>query len=160
MAVKVGINGYGRIGRCIVRALHEQGRTGEIDIVAINDLGDVETNAHLTRYDSVHGKFPGTVEIAGDSIVVNGDSMKVPDWTFGLVFEQTSFNKNYDAIIGLAFPGFAEPGVTPFMDALMQAKVLDQNVFTFSMSMNPDEESMLQFGAIDPDSYTGEITYY
>jgi glyceraldehyde 3-phosphate dehydrogenase len=77
MAVKVGINGYGRIGRCIVRALHEQGRTGEIDIVAINDLGDVETNAHLTRYDSVHGKFPGTVEIAGDSIVVNGDSMKV-----------------------------------------------------------------------------------
>ena len=90
----------------------------------------------------------------------DGDSMKVPDWTFGLVFEQTSFNKNYDAIIGLAFPGFAEPGVTPFMDALMQAKVLDQNVFTFSMSMNPDEESMLQFGAIDPDSYTGEITYY
>ena len=77
MAVKVGINGYGRIGRCIVRALHEQGRTGEIDIVAINDLGDVETNAHLTRYDSVHGKFPGTVEIAGDSIVVNGDGMKV-----------------------------------------------------------------------------------
>lgn len=77
MAVKVGINGYGRIGRCIVRALHEQGRTGEIDIVAINDLGDAETNAHLTRYDSVHGKFPGTVEIDGDSIVVNGDRMKV-----------------------------------------------------------------------------------
>ncbi|UCC14758.1 MAG: type I glyceraldehyde-3-phosphate dehydrogenase [Gammaproteobacteria bacterium] len=77
MAVKVGINGYGRIGRCVVRALHEQGRTGEIDIVAINDLGDVETNAHLTRYDSVHGKFPGTVEIDGDSIVVNGDRMRV-----------------------------------------------------------------------------------
>ena len=77
MAVKVGINGYGRIGRCIVRALHEQGRTDEIDIVAINDLGDAETNAHLTRYDSVHGKFPGTVEIDGDSIVVNGDRMKV-----------------------------------------------------------------------------------
>jgi glyceraldehyde 3-phosphate dehydrogenase len=77
MAVKVGINGYGRIGRCIVRALHEQGRTGEIDIVAINDLGDAETNAYLTRYDSVHGKFPGTVEIDGDSIVVNGDRMKV-----------------------------------------------------------------------------------
>jgi glyceraldehyde 3-phosphate dehydrogenase len=77
MAVKVGINGYGRIGRCIVRALHEQGRTGEIDIVAINDLGDAETNAHLTRYDSVHGKFSGTVEIDGDSIVVNGDRMKV-----------------------------------------------------------------------------------
>jgi len=77
MAVKVGINGYGRIGRCIVRALHEQGRTNEIDIVAINDLGDAETNAHLTRYDSVHGKFPGTVEIDGDSIVVNGDRMRV-----------------------------------------------------------------------------------
>ncbi|MDH3915310.1 MAG: type I glyceraldehyde-3-phosphate dehydrogenase [Chromatiales bacterium] len=77
MAVKVGINGYGRIGRCVVRALHEQGKAGEIDIVAINDLGDVETNAHLTRYDSVHGKFPGTVEIDGDSIVVNGDSMRV-----------------------------------------------------------------------------------
>jgi glyceraldehyde 3-phosphate dehydrogenase len=77
MAVKVGINGYGRIGRCIVRALHEQGRTGEIDIVAINDLGDVETNAHLTRYDSVHGRFQGTVEIDGDSIVVNGDRMRV-----------------------------------------------------------------------------------
>jgi glyceraldehyde 3-phosphate dehydrogenase len=77
MAVKVGINGYGRIGRCVVRALHEQGKTGEIDIVAINDLGDVETNAHLTRYDSVHGKFPGTVEVDGDSIVVNGDRMRV-----------------------------------------------------------------------------------
>jgi glyceraldehyde 3-phosphate dehydrogenase len=77
MAVKVGINGYGRIGRCVVRALHEQGKAGEIDIVAINDLGDVETNAHLTRYDSVHGKFPGTVEIDGDSLVVNGDSMRV-----------------------------------------------------------------------------------
>jgi glyceraldehyde 3-phosphate dehydrogenase len=77
MAVKVGINGYGRIGRCIVRALHEQGRTGEIDIVAINDLGDAETNAYLTRYDSIHGRFSGTVEIDGDSIVVNGDRMKV-----------------------------------------------------------------------------------
>ena len=77
MAVKVGINGYGRIGRCIVRALHEQGRTGEIDIVAINDLGDADTNAHLTRHDTVHGKFPGTVEVDGDSIVINGDRMKV-----------------------------------------------------------------------------------
>ncbi len=77
MAIKVGINGYGRIGRCIVRALHEQGRTDEIDIVAINDLGDADTNAHLTRHDTVHGKFPGTVEVDGDSIVVNGDRMKV-----------------------------------------------------------------------------------
>jgi glyceraldehyde 3-phosphate dehydrogenase len=77
MAIKVGINGYGRIGRCIVRALHEQQRTGDIDIVAINDLGDVETNAHLTRYDSVHGKFPGEVVVEGDSFVVNGDTIKV-----------------------------------------------------------------------------------
>jgi glyceraldehyde 3-phosphate dehydrogenase len=77
MAIKVGINGYGRIGRCIVRALHEQGRTGEIDIVAINDLGDANTNAHLTRHDSVHGKFPGTVVVDGDALVINGDRMKV-----------------------------------------------------------------------------------
>jgi glyceraldehyde 3-phosphate dehydrogenase len=77
MAIKVGINGYGRIGRCIVRALHEQKRTGEIDIVAINDLGDVETNAHLTRYDSVHGRFPGEVVVDGDSFIVNGDRIKV-----------------------------------------------------------------------------------
>ena len=77
MAIKVGINGYGRIGRCIVRALHEQGRTDEIDVVAINDLGDVETNAHLTRYDSVHGKFPGDVVVEGDSFIVNGDTIKV-----------------------------------------------------------------------------------
>jgi glyceraldehyde 3-phosphate dehydrogenase len=77
MAIKVGINGYGRIGRCIVRALHEQKRTGEIDIVAINDLGDVETNAHLTRYDSIHGKFPGEVVVDGDSFIVNGDRIKV-----------------------------------------------------------------------------------
>ena len=77
MAIKVGINGYGRIGRCIVRALHEQQRTADIDIVAINDLGDVETNAHLTRYDSVHGKFPGEVVVEGDSFVVNGDTIKV-----------------------------------------------------------------------------------
>jgi len=77
MAIKVGINGYGRIGRCIVRALHESGRTGEIDIVAINDLGDSETNAHLTRHDSVHGKFPGTVEVDGADIIVNGDRMRV-----------------------------------------------------------------------------------
>jgi glyceraldehyde 3-phosphate dehydrogenase len=77
MAIKVGINGYGRIGRCIVRAIHEQGKTDEINVVAINDLGDVETNAHLTRYDSVHGKFPGEVLVDGDSFVVNGDRIQV-----------------------------------------------------------------------------------
>ncbi|MEO6186061.1 MAG: type I glyceraldehyde-3-phosphate dehydrogenase [Steroidobacteraceae bacterium] len=77
MAIKVGINGYGRIGRNILRALYEAKRTHEIQIVAINDLGNANTNAHLTRYDTAHGKFNGTVEVDGDSIVVNGDRIKV-----------------------------------------------------------------------------------
>ncbi len=77
MAIKVGINGYGRIGRNILRALYESGRTGEISIVAINDLGDANTNAHLTRYDTAHGKFSGKVEVDGDSLVVNGDRIRV-----------------------------------------------------------------------------------
>ena len=77
MAIKVGINGYGRIGRNILRALYESGRTDEIQVAAINDLGDAETNAHLTRYDSAHGKFPGTVEVSENNLVVNGDSIRV-----------------------------------------------------------------------------------
>jgi glyceraldehyde 3-phosphate dehydrogenase (phosphorylating) len=77
MAIKVGINGYGRIGRNVLRALYEAGRTKEIQIVAINDLGDANTNAHLTQYDTAHGKFPGKVSVDGDSIVVNGDRIKV-----------------------------------------------------------------------------------
>ncbi len=77
MAIKVGINGYGRIGRNILRALYESNRTAEIQIVAINDLGDVETNAYLTRYDTAHGKFPGQVQIEGDSMIVNGDPIRV-----------------------------------------------------------------------------------
>ena len=77
MAIKVGINGYGRIGRNILRALYESGRNGEIQIVAVNDLGDANTNAHLTRYDTAHGKFPGTVAVEGDNLVVNGDKIKV-----------------------------------------------------------------------------------
>jgi glyceraldehyde 3-phosphate dehydrogenase len=77
MAIKVGINGYGRIGRNVLRALYESGRTNEIQIVAINDLGDANTNAHLTRYDTAHGKFPGTVAVDGDSMVVNGDRIRV-----------------------------------------------------------------------------------
>ena len=77
MAIKVAINGYGRIGRNILRALYEAGRTSEIQIVAINDLGDAETNAHLTQYDTVHGKFPGSVAVEGGFIVVNGDKIKV-----------------------------------------------------------------------------------
>ena len=77
MSIKVAINGYGRIGRNILRALYESGRTGEIRIVAINDLGDAETNAHLTRYDTAHGKFPGEVSVEGGDLIVNGDRIKV-----------------------------------------------------------------------------------
>jgi glyceraldehyde 3-phosphate dehydrogenase len=77
MAIKIGINGYGRIGRNVVRAIHEYGRTKEFDVVALNDLGDAETNAHLTRYDTAHGKFAGTVEVDGGDIIVNGDRIKV-----------------------------------------------------------------------------------
>lgn len=77
MAVKVGINGYGRIGRNILRALYESRRNGELQIVAINDLGDAKTNAHLTRYDTAHGRFPGEVQVDGDSMVVNGDRIRV-----------------------------------------------------------------------------------
>jgi glyceraldehyde 3-phosphate dehydrogenase len=77
MAIKVGINGYGRIGRNILRALFEAKRTNEIEIVAINDLGDANTNAHLTRYDTAHGKFPGEVKVDGDAMIVNGQRIKV-----------------------------------------------------------------------------------
>jgi glyceraldehyde 3-phosphate dehydrogenase len=77
MAIKVGINGYGRIGRNVLRALYESGRNKEIQVVAINDLGDAETNAHLTRYDTAHGRFPGEVKVDGDSMVVNGDRIRV-----------------------------------------------------------------------------------
>jgi len=77
MTVKVAINGYGRIGRNIMRALYELGRTDEISIVAINDLGDANSNAHLTRYDTAHGKFPGTVSVDNGDLIVNGDRIKV-----------------------------------------------------------------------------------
>ncbi len=77
MSIKVAINGYGRIGRNVMRALYEAGRTDEIQIVAINDLGDSTTNAHLTQYDSAHGKFPGEVKAEGDYLIVNGDKIRV-----------------------------------------------------------------------------------
>ncbi|PHQ97250.1 MAG: type I glyceraldehyde-3-phosphate dehydrogenase [Marinosulfonomonas sp.] len=76
MAVKVAINGFGRIGRNILRAIIESGRT-DIEVVAINDLGPVETNAHLLRFDSVHGRFPATVTVTGDSIDVGRGPIKV-----------------------------------------------------------------------------------
>jgi len=77
MPIKVAINGYGRIGRNIMRALYEAKRAHEIQIVAINDLGDAKTNAHLTRYDTAHGPFPFPVGVDGDSLVVAGDKIKV-----------------------------------------------------------------------------------
>lgn len=77
MAIKVAINGYGRIGRNVLRALYEGHRKGEVQIVAINDLGDANTNAHLTKYDTVHGRFRGEVSVDGDSMVVNGDRIRV-----------------------------------------------------------------------------------
>lgn len=77
MAIKVGINGYGRIGRNILRAVYETGRTDEIEIVAINDLGDANTNAHLTQYDTAHGKFPGSISVEGDNMIVNSDKIRV-----------------------------------------------------------------------------------
>lgn len=76
MTVKVGINGYGRIGRNVLRALYESGRK-DVQIVAINDLGPVDTNAHLTRFDTTHGRFPGTIEVDGDYMIVNGDKIRV-----------------------------------------------------------------------------------
>jgi len=77
MTIKIGINGYGRIGRNVLRALYEGGNRAELEIVAVNDLGDANTNAHLTRRDTAHGPFPGTIEVDGDSMVVNGDRIKV-----------------------------------------------------------------------------------
>jgi glyceraldehyde 3-phosphate dehydrogenase len=77
MAIQIGINGYGRIGRNILRALYESKRRDEFRVVAINDLGDAETNAHLTRYDTAHGRFPFEVGVDGDHLVVDGDRIRV-----------------------------------------------------------------------------------
>lgn len=77
MPIKVAINGYGRIGRNILRALYEAQRTNEIQIVAVNDLGNANTNVHLTKYDTVHGPFKGQVAVEGDNMVVNGDKIRV-----------------------------------------------------------------------------------
>ncbi|MBU4449624.1 MAG: type I glyceraldehyde-3-phosphate dehydrogenase [Proteobacteria bacterium] len=77
MSIKIAINGYGRIGRNVLRAIYEGGYRKDIEIVAINDLGDAKINAHLTIYDTVHGKFAGSVVVDGDYIVVNGDKIRV-----------------------------------------------------------------------------------
>ena len=68
MAIKIAINGYGRIGKNILRAIYESGRTDEVQVVAVNDLGDSHTNAHLTQYDTAHGRFPGEVHVDGEYI--------------------------------------------------------------------------------------------
>src|ERR1700684_4318765 len=77
MTLKVRINGYGRIGRNVLRALYESGKRSQLQVVALNDLGDAKINAHLTRYDTVHGRFAGDVKVDGDALVVNGDRSKV-----------------------------------------------------------------------------------
>jgi glyceraldehyde 3-phosphate dehydrogenase len=77
MTIRVAINGYGRIGRMILRAHYESGKRHDLAIVAINDLGDAKTNAHLTKYDTAHGRFPGTVEVDGENLLVNGDRIRV-----------------------------------------------------------------------------------
>lgn len=77
MTIKVAINGYGRIGRNVLRALYESGYRDRIQVVAVNDLGDAGLNAHLTKYDSVHGRFPGEVSVNGDKMIVNGDEILI-----------------------------------------------------------------------------------
>ena len=77
MAVRIGINGYGRIGRNILRALYDSDKKEKIEIVAINDLGDAETNAHLTKYDSAYGTLKEKVSVKNDCLSVGSDSIKV-----------------------------------------------------------------------------------
>ena len=107
MAIRVAINGYGRIGRNILRALYEARRTNEISIVAINDLGDAETNAHLTRYDTAHGKFPYDVVVDQGDLVIDGDRIRVlaerdpaklpwKDLAVDVVLESTGFFTSKD----------------------------------------------------------------
>lgn len=102
MTIRVAINGYGRIGRNIMRAHFEKKLHPEIQIVAINDLGDVNTNAHLTRYDTTHGKFPGEVFVDGSDLVINGEKIRVvaerdprklpwKELNIDIVFECTGF---------------------------------------------------------------------
>lgn len=102
MTIRVAINGYGRIGRNILRAHYEKKLHPEIQIVAINDLGDVKTNAHLTRHDTTHGKFPGEVKVEGNDLVINGDKIRVvaerdpkklpwKELNIDMVFECTGF---------------------------------------------------------------------
>ena len=105
MTIKVAINGYGRIGRNVLRALYEGERRKDIEIIAINDLGDAQINAHLTRYDTTHGPFQGDIAVEGDNMIVNGDKIKIVSerdpnklpWTelgVDVVYECTGFFAN------------------------------------------------------------------
>ena len=76
MTIKVAINGYGRIGRNVLRAFYEGGKEQDLEIVAINDLGDSKINAHLTKYDTAHGRFPGTVDFDAEALIINGDRIR------------------------------------------------------------------------------------
>lgn len=108
MTIRVAINGYGRIGRNILRAHYEYNKHPDIQIVAINDLGDVNTNAYLTRYDTTHGKFPGEVSVEGNDLIVNGDKIRVvaerdpkklpwKELNIDIVFECTLFTSSIEA---------------------------------------------------------------
>ncbi|NOX67978.1 MAG: type I glyceraldehyde-3-phosphate dehydrogenase [Gammaproteobacteria bacterium] len=108
MTIKIGINGYGRIGRNMLRALYEGDRRAELEVVAVNDLGDANTNAHLTRRDTAHGRFPGSIEVDGDYMVVNGDRIRVcaerdpaklpwAELGVDIVFESTGFFRTREA---------------------------------------------------------------
>ena len=77
MAYRIAINGYGRIGRCVLRAFYESKNYGDLSIVAINDIADLKTLAHLTRYDSTHGRFLGTVEERNEQLLINNDAVAV-----------------------------------------------------------------------------------
>ena len=108
MAVRVAINGFGRIGRNVLRAIAESGRK-DIEVVGINDLGPVETNAHLLRFDSVHGRFPGTVTVDGDSISLGNGKIKV-----SAERDPPSFpGKNSASISRWNAPASSPPGTRP-----------------------------------------------
>ena len=105
MTIRVAINGYGRIGRNILRAHYEGNKKHDIQIVAINDLGNAETNAHLTQYDTAHGKFPGTVAVEGEYMVVNGDKIAVQGHSrYG---KATLVTAAYDERVVVAWPSDA-----------------------------------------------------
>lgn len=109
---------------------------------------------------SLSGYFVHDQCILGD-LEDENNRLVLEDYMFGLVITEDTFNNNFDGIVGLAYPEFAEPGVTPFFDSLMSADILGKNVFAFHMSMNPNEEdSELLLGAWDDTKYSGELVWH